>query len=194
NQVIHVAFCFCKFHFIHSLSCEPVEEGLSPEHGRKLLRDPFEELLDGSAVANEGGGHLEATGRYVTHCHLDIVRDPLHEVAAVLVLDGQHLLVNLLHGHGAAEDGGHCQVPAMPWVTGCHHVFGIEHLLGELWNGECSVLLAASRRQRSKAWHEKVKAREGDHIYCQLPEVSIELAWKTQGCGHPTHGGGDQVV
>ncbi|KFP58522.1 hypothetical protein N322_10533, partial [Cariama cristata] len=173
NQIIHVAFCFCKLHFIHSFSCEPVEEGLSPEHGGKLLRDPFEELLNSSTVANEGGSHLEATRRYVAHCHLDIVWDPLHKVTAVLVLDGQHLLINLLHGHGTAKDSSHCQIPPMSWVTGCHHIFGIKHLLGELWNGECSVLLAASGCQRSEAWHEKVKAWERDHIYCQLPEVSI---------------------
>ncbi|KFO93387.1 hypothetical protein N320_04058, partial [Buceros rhinoceros silvestris] len=173
NQIIHVAFCFCEFHFIHPFSREPVKEGLPPEHGRKLLRDPFEELLNRSTVANERGSHLEATGRYVAHGHLDVVWDPLHKVTAVLVLDGQHLLINLLHGHGTAEDSSHCQVSPMPWVTGCHHIFGIEHLLGELWNGECSVLLAASGCQRGEAWHEKVKAWERDHVYCQLPEVSI---------------------
>ncbi|KFO97397.1 hypothetical protein N300_05296, partial [Calypte anna] len=194
NQIIHVAFCFCEFHLIHSFPCEPVEEGLSLEHGRKLLRDPFEELLNGSTVANERGSHLEATRRYVTHCHLDIVWDPLHKVTAVLVLDGQHLLIDLLHRHGTTEDGGHRQVSPVPRVAGCHHIFGIKHLLGELWNRECPVLLAASGCQRSKAWHEEVKARERDHVHRQLPQVGVELARKTQGRSHSAHGGRNQVV
>ena len=36
---------------------------------------------------------------------------PFYEVGAVLVLDVQHLLVNLLHGHSASEAGCHSQVP-----------------------------------------------------------------------------------
>ena len=57
-----------------------MEEGLPPEHGGELLGDPLEELLDGGGVANEGGGHLEATGRDVADSGLDIVGNPLHEV------------------------------------------------------------------------------------------------------------------
>ena len=60
---------------------------LAPEHSCELLRDPLEELLDGGGVTDEGGGHLETSGRNVTDRGLDVVGDPLHEVAAVLVLD-----------------------------------------------------------------------------------------------------------
>lgn len=37
-------------------------------------------------------------GQDVTHSHLHIVGNPLHEDAAVLAMDGLHLLVHLLHG------------------------------------------------------------------------------------------------
>ena len=84
-----------------------MEESLSPEHGSELLGDSLEELLDCSGVSNEGGGHLETSGRDVADSGLDVVGDPLHEVGAVLVLDVEHLLVHILHGHSSSEHGGH---------------------------------------------------------------------------------------
>ena len=36
-----------------------MQESLAPEHGCELLGDTLEELLDGGAVADEGGGHLK---------------------------------------------------------------------------------------------------------------------------------------
>ena len=81
-----------------------MEEGLPPEHGSELLGDPLEELLYGGRVADEGGGHLETSGGNVADGSLDIVGDPLHKVCTVLVLDVQHLLVNLLHGHATTEN------------------------------------------------------------------------------------------
>ena len=68
--------------------------------------------LDGCGVANEGAGHCESLnnsqiifsrsrsehfhlGRDVTDGSFDIVGDPLDEVTAVLVLDVEHLLVDL---------------------------------------------------------------------------------------------------
>ena len=89
-----------------------MEEGFPPEHGGELLGDSLEELLDGGGVANEGGGHLEASGRDIADSRLDIVGNPLHEVGRVLVLDVEHLFVHLLHGHATTEDGGHRQIPA----------------------------------------------------------------------------------
>ena len=34
-----------KLHLIHALACVPVEEGLAPEHGGELLRNPLEQFL-----------------------------------------------------------------------------------------------------------------------------------------------------
>ena len=118
-----------------------MEESLSPEHSGELLADPLEELLDGGAVSDESGGHLESSGRNVTDSGLDVVGDPFDEVAAVLVLYVQHLLVNFLHGHTSSEHSGDGQVSAVSWVASGHHVLSVEHLLGEFWNCECSVLL-----------------------------------------------------
>ncbi|KGL97514.1 hypothetical protein N301_08955, partial [Charadrius vociferus] len=188
-QVVHVALGLGELHLVHPLARVPVEEGLAAEHGCELLRDALEELLDGRAVADEGGGHLQPPGRNITDGYFDVVGDPLHEVGAVLALDGQHLLIHLLHGHAAPEDGGHGEVAAMAGVTGGHHVLGIKHLLGELRNGEGTVLLAATGRQRGKAWHEEVETWEGHHVDGQLAEVSVELAREAEGGGDATHGG-----
>ena len=61
----------------------------------KLFGDPFEKFLDCGAVAYECGGHLETTRRDVTYSGLHVVGDPFNEVAAVLVLHVEHLLVHL---------------------------------------------------------------------------------------------------
>ena len=130
DQVIHVALSLCELHLIHTFTSVPVEEGLAAEHGGELLRDALEQLLDGSAVTNEGTRHLQATGWDVTNRGLDVVGDPFNEVAAVLVLHIEHLLINLLHGHAATEHGGNGEVAAVTWVAGSHHVLGVKHLLG----------------------------------------------------------------
>ena len=39
-----------------------------------------------------------------------------------------------------------------------------------------------------------MKTREGNHIDCQLPQVSIELTRETETSGHSGHGQGHQVV
>ena len=95
DQVVHVGLGFSELHLIHALTRVPMEESLATEHGGELLRDALEELLDGGGVADEGGGHLQAAGWNVADGCLDVVGDPLHEVAAVLVLHVHHLLVYL---------------------------------------------------------------------------------------------------
>merc|ERR1719282_1213061 len=154
-----------------------MQESLSPEHGSELLRDPLEQLLDGCGIADEGGGHLQSSWRDVADSCLDVVRNPLNKVGAVLVLDVEHLLVHLLHGHPASEHGGDSQVTSMSRITGSHHVLGVEHLLSELRHSESSVLLRTSSSERSEARHEEVKTSEGD----QVVEISIGGVGQLQG-------------
>ena len=99
-----------------------MKEGLPPEHGSELLRDPLEQLLDGCGVANEGGGHLKTSGSDVAHSSFHIVWDPLNRVGAVLALDVEKLLVDFLHGHFAAEDTSHRYVVPMTRLAVRHHV------------------------------------------------------------------------
>ncbi len=73
-----------------------MQESLSAEHSSELLRHTLKELLDCGGVSNEGGRHLESTWWDVAHSRLHVVRDPFYEVAGVLVLYVQQLLVNLL--------------------------------------------------------------------------------------------------
>merc|ERR1739847_22491 len=136
NKVVHVALSLSELHLVHALTSVPVEESLSSEHSGELLADPLEELLDSGAVSDEGGGHLETSGRNVADGGLHVVGDPFDEVAAVLVLYVQHLLVYFLHGHSSSEHGSHGQVSAVSGVASGHHVLGIEHLGGELRNSQ----------------------------------------------------------
>merc|ERR1719312_1099932 len=141
DKVVHVRLGFSEFHLIHTLSSVPMQESFPSKHGSELFGDPLEQLLDGSGVADKRGSHLQPPRWNVTDCGLHIVWNPLHEVGTILVLDVEHLLVHLLHGHAATEHGSHCEVATMSRVTGSHHVLGIKHLLGKLWYGEGSVLL-----------------------------------------------------
>merc|ERR1719267_182558 len=194
DKVVHVGLSLGELHLVHTLTSVPVEEGLAAEHAGELLGDALPELLDGGRVTDEDGGHLETLRGDVTDGGLDVVRNPLDEVRGVLVLDVEHLLVDLLGGHAATEEGGAGEVAAVTRIGGAHHVLGVEHLLGELRDGERTVLLGAAGGERSEPSEEEVQTWEWDEVDTQLAQVGVELAREAQAAGHTGHAGGAQVV
>ena len=194
HQVVHVRLGLCELHLVHALAGVPMQKSLATEHGRELLRQALEQLLYGGTVADERTRHLQTTWWDVAHSGLDVVRDPFHEVAAVLVLYVQHLLVNFFHGHAATEHGCNREVATVARIAGGHHVLGVEHLLCKLWHGQGSVLLAASGREWREAGHEEVKTWEWYHVDGELPEISVQLAGESEAGRDARHCSRDQMV
>ena len=171
-----------------------MKEGLSAEHSSELLANSLEHLLDGGGVSEEGHGHLETLGRDIADGGLDVVGDPLNEVRGVLVLNVKHLLVDFLGGHTASEDSGGCKVTSMSWVRGAHHVLGIEHLLGELWDGEGTVLLRSTRSERGETNHEEVETWEWNKVDGKFPQIRVELTWESKTAGNSRKCGRNEMV
>jgi len=80
------------------------------------------------------------------------------------------------------------------WVRSAHHVLGIEHLLGELGHGKCSVLLGASGGQGSESSHEEVETGEGDKVDSEFSQVRVQLSWESKAACNSRDGSRDQVV
>ena len=164
HKIIHIALCFCEFHLIHSFTGIPMQKSFPSEHGSKLLTHSPKHFLDGGRISNEGGSHRKPPGWNVTNAWFHIVRDPFHKVGRVLVLNINHLLIHFLGAHLAPKHGRGSEVPSMPWVSSTHHVLGIPHLLGQLWDSQGTVLLGSTGCQGCKPNHEEVKTREGDQV------------------------------
>ena len=171
-----------------------MEEGLSAEHGGELLSDTFEHLLDGGGVSEESDGHLESLGGDIANGRFDVVGNPLNEVRGVLVLNVEHLLVNLLGGHTSSEEGGGGEVTSVSGVGSAHHVLGVEHLLGELGDGEGTVLLRSSGGEGGESAHEEMESGEGDQVNGELAEIGVKLSGESEAASDTGESSGDEMV
>jgi len=80
------------------------------------------------------------------------------------------------------------------WVRGAHHVLGIEHLGGEFWDGQGTVLLGTTGGKWGETSHEEVETGEGDKVDSELSEVRVKLTWETEAAGDTGEGSWDEVV
>ena len=194
DEIVEVGLGLGEFHLVHALAGVPVEEGLAAEHDGELLGDALPGLLDGGGVADEDRGQLHALGGDVADGGLEVVGDPLDEVRGVLVVDLEHLVVDLLGGHLAAVHHGAGEVAAVAGIGGAHHVLGVEGLLGELGDAQDAVVLGGAGREGGEADEEEVEAGERDHVDGELAKVAVELTGEAEGAGGAGDGGGDEVV
>ena len=171
-----------------------MEEGLATEHSGELLANALEQLLDSGGVADEGSGHLEATGRDIADGNHDVAGDPLNEVAGVLVLDVEILLIDFLGRNATSEQGQGCKITAMTGIGGSHHVLVVEHLGEQLGNSQGAIDLGSARRQWGKARNEEVQTGEGHHVHGYLTQVSIELAREAEAACDAAHNQRYQMV
>merc|ERR1719272_822913 len=194
DEVIHVALSLCELHLVHAFPGVPVQESFATEHRGEVLCDTLEHFLDCSGVSCEGDSHLQALWWDVAHTAFDVVGNPLDEVGGILILHIEHLFINLLGGHTPSEECRCGQVAAVTRVRRAHHVLGIKHLLSELRDCQCTVLLGSARCEWSEAGHEEVQARERDEVDCNLAEIAVQLTWKAEAACHAAHGCADEVV
>jgi hypothetical protein len=97
-------------------------------------------------------------------------------------------------GQSNSQDGRASEVATVAEVGSSHHVLGVEHLLGQLGNGDSTERVSTTAGQGSEADHEEMETRERNHVDSKLAEVRVQLARETQAGGDTGHDGRDQVV
>ena len=95
-------------------------------------------------------------------------------------MDVEHLFVNFFGGHSTSEHSGGSEISTVSWVRSAHHVLGVEHLLGEFWDGKSSVLLRSSGGQWGETSHEEMESWEWNQVNSELSEIRVELTWESE--------------
>mmetsp|Transcript_25929 Transcript_25929/g.36968 ORF Transcript_25929/g.36968 Transcript_25929/m.36968 type:complete len:407 (-) Transcript_25929:320-1540(-) len=194
HQIIKIGLCLSEFHFVHTLSGIPMQEGLTTEHNSELLSNTLPRLLDTSGVTNKDTRHFHSSGWDITNGRLEVIGDPFNKVTRVLAHHLEHLIVNFLTGHGSTEHHGAGEVTSVTWIASAHHVFGIECLLGELGDVQNTEVLRLFCGQWGKSNKEEVKTGEWDHIHRELTKITVQLAGETERAGGSSDSRGNKVV
>jgi len=64
-------------------------------------------------------------------------------------------------------------------------------LLGELGNGEGSVLLRSSGGQGGESSHEEMESGEGNQVDSEFSEIRVELTWESEAASDTGDGSRD---
>jgi len=92
------------------------------------------------------------------------------------------------------QDSRASEVTTIAEVRSSHHVLGVEHLLGQLWDGDSTERVSTTTGERSKSNHEEVETWEWNHVDSQLSEIRVKLTRETETGGNTGHDSRHQVV
>ena len=171
-----------------------MEESFSSEHSSELFSNSLEHFLDSSGVTNESNRHFKTFWWDIADSGFNVIWNPFNKVWRVLVLDVEHLFINLFGWHSSSEHSGCGKISTVSWVRSTHHVFGIEHLLGKFWYSKGSVYLGSSWGKWSETNHEEMKSWERNKVNSEFSEIGVKLTWETDWAGNTRHGNRYKMV